>query len=98
MHCAQTTTPITAGDAEKAGTQPPAPYYAPSLKYVNSGMPTPRPPTLPYTGRLPTPTATPTPLPQVKIDGVRTDRVPTPVSCCSTRPATSLSWIRSIGR
>jgi len=74
-------TPITAGDAEKAGVQPPAPYYPPGQKYVKSGIPPPGPADVIYT---PVPTATPTsmptpvPLPQVKIDGVRTDRVPTP--------------------
>jgi lipoprotein-anchoring transpeptidase ErfK/SrfK len=76
---AQTNTPITAGDAEKAGVQPPAPYYPPGQKYVKSGIPPPGPPDVIYTP-LPTatPTATPTPLPQVKIEGVRTGRVPTP--------------------
>ena len=59
--------------------QPPAPYYPPSQKYVNSGIPAPRPPDVLETPTpTSTPTATPTPLPQVKIDGVRTDRVPTP--------------------
>jgi lipoprotein-anchoring transpeptidase ErfK/SrfK len=76
---AQSTTPITATDAEKAGLQPPAPYYPPGQKWVNSGMPGPPPPDILET---PTPTITPTPkptpLPQVKIEGVRTDRVPTP--------------------
>ncbi|MFZ0248110.1 L,D-transpeptidase family protein [Candidatus Binatus sp.] len=67
--------PITAGDAEKAGTMPPPPPYDPTVvKYVDPGMPTPDPRATP----TPTPTATPTPPAQVKIDGVRTDRVPTP--------------------
>ena len=75
----QTNTPITAGDAEKAGLQPPAPYYPPGQKWVNSGIPGPPPPDVldtPVPTR--TPTSTPTPLPQVRIEGVRTDRVPTP--------------------
>jgi lipoprotein-anchoring transpeptidase ErfK/SrfK len=78
---AQSTTPITASDAEKAGVQPPAPYYPPSQKYAVSGIPPPPPPDVLET---PTPTSSPTPtaaapqLPQVKIEGVRTDRVPTP--------------------
>jgi len=76
---AQSITPITADDAEKAGVQPPAPYYSPNQKYVNSGIPGPPPPDVLHTPvPTATPTATPTPLPQVKIDGVRTDRVPTP--------------------
>ncbi len=67
--------PITAGDAEKAGTMPPPPPYDPTVvKYVDPGMPTPDPRATP----TPTPSATPTPPAQVKIDGVRTDRVPTP--------------------
>ena len=72
-------TPITADEAEKAGVQPPAPYYPPGQKWVNSGIPAPRPPDVLDTP-VPTitPTSTPTPLPQVKIEGVRTDRVPTP--------------------
>jgi lipoprotein-anchoring transpeptidase ErfK/SrfK len=70
--------PITAGDAEKAGTLPPPPPYNPApVKYVDPGMPTPEPPD-PNATPTPTATTTPTPLPQVKIDGVRTDRVPTP--------------------
>jgi lipoprotein-anchoring transpeptidase ErfK/SrfK len=76
---AQSTTPITASDAEKAGMQPPAPYYPPSQKYAVSGIPPPPPPDVLETPTpTSTPTAAPTPLPQVKIDGVRTDRVPTP--------------------
>ena len=76
---AQSITPITADDAEKAGVQPPAPYYSSNQKYVNSGIPGPPPPDVLDTPvPTATPTATPTPLPQVKIDGVRTDRVPTP--------------------
>jgi L,D-transpeptidase catalytic domain len=70
--------PITAGDAEKAGTMPPPPPYDPTVvKYVDPGMPTPEPPD-PRATPTATPTTTPTPLPQVKIDGVRTGRVPTP--------------------
>jgi lipoprotein-anchoring transpeptidase ErfK/SrfK len=72
-------TPITAGEAEKAGVQPPAPYYPPGQKFVNSGIPAPRPPDVLDTPvPTTTPTSTPTPLPPVKIEGVRTDRVPTP--------------------
>jgi lipoprotein-anchoring transpeptidase ErfK/SrfK len=76
---AQSETPITAGEAEKAGVQPPAPYYPPGQKFVNSGIPAPRPPDVLDTP-VPssTPTSTPTPVPPVKIEGVRTDRVPTP--------------------
>ncbi len=70
--------PITAGDAEKAGMQPPPPPYDPrKVQYVDPGMPTPEPPD-PRATLTPTPTPTPTLLPQVKIDGVRTARVPTP--------------------
>ncbi len=77
---AQENPPITAGDAEKAGTLPPPPPYNPKqVQYVDPGMPTPEPP---GPGSTPTPTPTPTaartPLPPVKIEGVRTDRVPTP--------------------
>src|SRR5579862_2741996 len=78
---AQQTTPITASDAEREGLQPPAPYYPPSQKYAVSGIPPPPPPDVLETATpTPTPTAapTPTPLPQVRIEGVRTDRVPTP--------------------
>ena len=76
---AQSETPITAGEAEKAGVQPPAPYYPPGQKFVNSGIPAPRPPDVLDTPvPTTTPTSTPTPLPPVKIEGVRTDRVPTP--------------------
>ncbi|MGA7873942.1 MAG: L,D-transpeptidase [Candidatus Binatus sp.] len=74
---AQDNTPITAGDAEKAGLQPPAPRYDPNQKYVISGIPTPEPDYTATPTSTPTPTATPTPLAQVKIDGVRTDLVPT---------------------
>ncbi len=77
---AQQSAPITAGDAEKAGTLPPPPPYNPKqVQYVDPGMPTPEPPG-PGTTPTPTPTAasTPRPLTQVKIEGVRTDRVPTP--------------------
>jgi lipoprotein-anchoring transpeptidase ErfK/SrfK len=76
---AKSDTPITAGEAEKAGVQPPAPYYPPGQKFVNSGIPAPRPPDVLDTPvPTTTPTSTPTPLPPVKIEGVRTDRVPTP--------------------
>jgi lipoprotein-anchoring transpeptidase ErfK/SrfK len=76
---AQSTTPITASDAEKAGVQPPAPYYPPSQKYAVSGIPPPPPPDVLETPTpTSTPTAAPTPLPQVKIEGERTDRAPTP--------------------
>src|SRR5580704_4645963 len=76
MIARENTTPITASDAVKAGTQPPAPWRDPNIKY--SG-PTPGP-DFTFT-ETPTPTATPSPSPappQVRIDGVRTDRVPTP--------------------
>lgn len=70
--------PVTAADAEKAGTQPPPPPYNPkAVQYVDPGMPTPEPPD-PRATATPTPTITPTPVPPVKIEGVRTDRVPTP--------------------
>jgi hypothetical protein len=70
--------PVTAGDAERLGTMPQPPPYDPTeVKYVDPGMPTPEPPD-PRATLTPTPTATPTPPAQVKIDGVRTDRVPTP--------------------
>jgi lipoprotein-anchoring transpeptidase ErfK/SrfK len=73
------TTPITATDAEKAGVQPAAPYYPPGQKFVNSGIPGPPPPDVLDTPvPTPSPTSTPTPLPQVRIEGVRTSRVPTP--------------------
>jgi len=69
--------PVTAADAEKSGTLPPPPPYDPAVvKYVDPGMSTPEPD--PWAIPTPTPTATPTPPAQVKIDGVRTDRVPTP--------------------
>ena len=75
---AQQSAPITAGDAEKAGTLPPPPPYNPKqVQYVDPGMPTPEPPDSRATPTA-TPTTKPTPLPQVKIEGVRTDRVPTP--------------------
>jgi hypothetical protein len=70
--------PVTAGDAEHSGTLPPPPQYDPDdktvVKYVDPPMPTMEPQTSP----TPTPTATATPLPRVKIDGVITDRIPTP--------------------
>src|ERR1019366_105315 len=71
-------TPITALDAEKAGTEPPPPpYYPTGVTYADPGMPPPEPPD-PWATLTPTPSATPTPPAQMKIDGVRTDRVPTP--------------------
>jgi lipoprotein-anchoring transpeptidase ErfK/SrfK len=70
-------TPITAGDAEQAGTLPPPPRYVPGVKYVDPGMGTPTP-VDPWATPTPTATPTPKPIPQVKIDGVRTGRVPTP--------------------
>jgi lipoprotein-anchoring transpeptidase ErfK/SrfK len=70
-------TPITAGDAEKAGTLPPPPPYVPGVKYIDPGMGTPTPAD-PWATATPTSTPTPKPIPQVKIDGVRTGRVPTP--------------------
>jgi len=68
---------ITGGDAQRAGMLPPAPRLDPSIKYIDPGMPTPEPVDFRATPSA-TPTSTPTPLPQVHIDGVRTDRVPTP--------------------
>ena len=71
----QKNTPVTAGDAEKAGTMPAPPPYDPTVvKYVDPPMPSPEPQT------SPTPTSTPTPTPpaRVHIDGVVTDLVPTP--------------------
>ncbi|HYL58572.1 MAG TPA: L,D-transpeptidase [Candidatus Acidoferrales bacterium] len=67
---------ITADDAEKAGSLPPPPPYDPTIvNYVDPGMPTPDPNASP----TPTPTPKPSPVPaQVKIDGIETDRVPTP--------------------
>jgi hypothetical protein len=66
--------PITAGDAEHSGTLPPLPPYDPTVvKYVDPPMPAAEP----QPSATPTPTATPTPS-MVKIDGVITDRVPTP--------------------
>ncbi len=66
--------PITAEDAEHSGDLPPPPPYDPTVvKYVDPPMPTADPQITP----TPTPTATPTPS-MVKIDGVITDRVPTP--------------------
>src|ERR1700689_4405217 len=61
--------PITASDAARAGTLPPAPYIDHSIKYVDPGMPTPEPIDSRATP-TPTPTSTPTPLPQVHIEGV----------------------------
>jgi len=68
---------VTAGDAEQAGSLPPPPNYDPNdhtvVKFVDPPMPSvePQPTT--------TPTATPTPTPpRVQIDGVLTDRIPTP--------------------
>src|SRR6266481_820561 len=76
---AQTNTPITAGDAEKAGLQPPAPYIDPNRKASDTGIPPPPPPDVLDTPvPTATPSSTPTPVPPVKIEGVRTDRVPTP--------------------
>jgi lipoprotein-anchoring transpeptidase ErfK/SrfK len=67
--------PVTAGDAEHSGTLPPPPPYDPTVvKYVDPPMPTMEPQTSPTA----TPTATPTPPPRVQIDGVLTDRIPTP--------------------
>src|ERR1039457_5861102 len=51
--------PITAADAEKAGTMPAPPPYDPTVvKYVDPGMPTPEPPD-PRATVTPTPTAAP---------------------------------------
>ena len=72
---AQTDTPITAGDAEKVGKLPPGTWHDPRIKY--SG-PTPGADFVFTPTPTPTSSPTPTPLPQVKIEGVRTDRVPTP--------------------
>jgi lipoprotein-anchoring transpeptidase ErfK/SrfK len=65
--------PITAGEAEHSGTLPPAPPPDPTVKYVDPPMPSVEPQVTPS----PTPTATPLP-PRVQIDGVLTDRIPTP--------------------
>jgi L,D-transpeptidase catalytic domain len=56
---------------------PQRPWLDPNVKYVDPGMPTPEPADFRATPS-PTPTSTPTPAPPVKIQGVRTDRVPTP--------------------
>ena len=85
--------PVTAGDAEHSGTLPPPPPYDPTVvKYVDPPMPTVEPQTSP----TPTPTATPTPS-RVQIDGVLTDRIPTPgqLAYKATRDASFLdptSW------
>jgi len=86
--------PVTAGDAEKAGTMPPPPPYDPTqVQYVDPPMPSPEAQT------SPTPTSTPTPTPpaRVQIDGVITDLVPTPgqLAYKATRDITTmdpLSW------
>ncbi len=90
---------ISAGDAEKAGSMPPPPPYDPTVvNYVDPGMPTPDPNASP----TPTPTPRPSPVPQqVKIDGIETDRVPTPgqLAYKATRDITfmdPLSWSVSI--
>jgi lipoprotein-anchoring transpeptidase ErfK/SrfK len=87
---------VTAGDAEHAGSLPPPPRYDPNdhtvVKFVDPPMPSvePQPTT--------TPTATATPLPpRVQIDGVLTDRIPTPgqLAYKATRDASFLdptSW------
>ncbi len=89
--------PVTANDAEHSGDLPPPPYNDPNdktvVKYVDPPMPTMEPQTSP----TPTPTATPTPAPRVQIDGVITDRVPTPgqLAYKATRDASFLdpvSW------
>src|SRR5271155_1751354 len=75
MIARENTTPITASDAVKACTMPPAPWRDPNVKYSGPS------PGADFTGSAaPPPTATPTPVvfPQVSIAGVRTDRVPTP--------------------
>ena len=67
--------PVTADDAQKAGTMPPPPPYDPTVvKYVDPPMPSPEPQTSP----TPTSTPTPKPPPRVHIDGVVTDLIPTP--------------------
>ena len=89
--------PITAGDAEKSGTHTAASALRSERGeirrsgHADAGAPDPR------ATPTPTPTATPTPPAQVKIDGVRTDRVPTPGQLLfkSTRDITfmdPLSW------
>ena len=92
-------TAISASDAEKAGSLPPPPPYDPTVvNYVDPGMPTPDPNASP----TPTPTPKPSPVPaQVKIDGIETDRVPTPgqLAYKATRDITfmdPLSWSVSI--
>ena len=69
--------PITGGDAEKAGMLPQRPWPDANVKYVDPGMPTPEPADFRATP-TPTPSPTPTPPPQVHIEGVRTNRIPTP--------------------
>ena len=76
---AQSTTPITASTRRKPAYSRPLRTTLRSQKYAVSGIPPPPPPDVLETPTpTSTPTAAPTPLPQVKIDGVRTDRVPTP--------------------
>jgi hypothetical protein len=69
-------TPITAGDADRAGTLPPPPPYDPATALLPGPVkPTDEP------DYNPTPTMTPTAVPtpsRVHIDGVQTDLVPTP--------------------
>jgi lipoprotein-anchoring transpeptidase ErfK/SrfK len=88
-------TPITAGDAEKAGTLPPPPPYDPAAALLPGPVkPTDEPNYSPTPTR--TPSATPTPS-RVHIDGVITDQVPTPgqLAYKATRDITyldPLSW------
>jgi|SRR5271168_1441313 len=88
-------TPITAGDAEKAGTMPPPPPYDPATAQLPGPVkPTDEPNYSPTP--TPTPSATPTPS-RVRIDGVFTDQVPTPgqLAYKATRDITyldPLSW------
>ena len=69
--------PITGGDAEKSGMLPARPWLDSNVKYVDPGMPTPEPGSTPSATPTASPTPTPSP-PQVKIEGVRTNRIPTP--------------------
>src|ERR1700691_4295717 len=68
---------ITGGGAARARTLTPAPRLDSNVTYVDPGTTTPEPPHRRASPSA-TPTSTPTPLPQVHIEGVRTDRVPTP--------------------
>jgi lipoprotein-anchoring transpeptidase ErfK/SrfK len=85
---------ITAGDAEKAGTQPVIPYDPTVVQYVDPGMPTPEPPSLGATPSA-TPTATPTPKKDPKLVAL----TPGQIAYRATRDASyidPLSWSMTI--